>query len=119
MFISQCPFSELQFLLHPALPLFENQIESNTLKIVLFVSVIIAAIFPNLGPFLSLIGAFSLSIVGIIFPAITQTLVYMESPGLGRFYWRLWKNMLITVFGFVGLITGTMTSIKEFVHAVE
>ena len=43
----------------------------------------------------------------------------MESPGLGRFYWRLWKNMLITVFGFVGLITGTMTSIKEFVHAVE
>lgn len=82
-------------------------------------TVIIAAIFPNLGPFLSLIGAFSLSIVGIIFPAITQTLVYMESPGLGRYNWRLWKNMFIILFGFVGLITGTMTSIQEFIHADE
>lgn len=71
--------------------------------------------FPNLGPFLSLIGALGLSIVGLIFPAIMETLVYWNSPGLGRYNWRLYKNILIGLFGTIGLVTGTMTSIQEFI----
>ncbi|XP_039287162.1 LOW QUALITY PROTEIN: proton-coupled amino acid transporter-like protein pathetic [Nilaparvata lugens] len=90
----------------------------NSIRIWLIVlTVVIAALFPNLGPFLTLVGALSLSIVGLIFPPICEVLVYWHSPGLGRFNWRLWKNILIVCFGIVGLITGTMTSISEFARA--
>uniref|UniRef100_A0A1B6E7B9 Amino acid transporter transmembrane domain-containing protein n=3 Tax=Clastoptera arizonana TaxID=38151 RepID=A0A1B6E7B9_9HEMI len=77
-------------------------------------TVAIAVLFPNLGPFLSLIGAFSLSIVGLIFPAIMEILVFWQSPGFGRYNWRIYKNITIAVFGIIGLLTGTMMSIQEF-----
>uniref|UniRef100_A0A1B6FNG3 Amino acid transporter transmembrane domain-containing protein n=1 Tax=Cuerna arida TaxID=1464854 RepID=A0A1B6FNG3_9HEMI len=79
-------------------------------------TVAVAAIFPNLGPLLSLIGALSLSVVGLIFPALVETLVYWEHPGLGSHWWRLWKNVAIALFGLIGLFTGTMTSLREFGH---
>ncbi|XP_075228660.1 proton-coupled amino acid transporter-like protein pathetic isoform X2 [Lycorma delicatula] len=80
-------------------------------------TVAVAAIFPNLSPFLTLVGALSLSMVGLIFPPLIEMLVYWESPGHGPYKWRLWKNLFIILFGFLGLITGTMTSISEFAHA--
>jgi len=83
--------------------------------LVLF-TVAVAAVFPNLGPLLSLIGALSLSMVGLIFPAVVETLVYWDHPGLGCRNWRLWKNVAIGSFGLVGLVTGTMTSLQEFGH---
>ncbi|RZF47992.1 hypothetical protein LSTR_LSTR002058 [Laodelphax striatellus] len=90
----------------------------NTFRIWLILfTVVIAALFPNLGPFLTLIGALSLSIVGLIFPPLCEVLVYWHSPGLGRFNWRLWKNIAIIGFGIVGLITGTMTALSEFARA--
>lgn len=79
-------------------------------------AVAVAAVFPNLGPLLSLIGALSLSLVGLIFPAVIETLVYWDHPGLGSYHWRLWKNVAISLFGLVGLVTGTMTSLQEFGH---
>lgn len=82
-------------------------------------TVAVAAIFPNLSPFLTLVGALSLSIVGLIFPPIIEMLVYWESPGLGLFWWRLWKNGLIVLFGFIGLVTGTMTAIEEFAETYK
>lgn len=86
------------------------------LMFILVSAVAVAAVFPNLGPLLSLIGALSLSLVGLIFPAVIETLVYWDHPGLGPYHWRLWKNVAISLFGLVGLVTGTMTSLQEFGH---
>lgn len=72
---------------------------------------------PNLGPFISLIGAVCLSTLGLMFPAIIEIVVYWDEPGLGRFNWRLWKNLLLIVFGIVGFLTGTYVSLLEIAHS--
>jgi len=71
---------------------------------------------PNLGPFISLIGAVCLSTLGMIVPATIELAVYHEDPGYGRFNWRLWKNSGLILFGVVGFVAGTYVSIIEF-HA--
>ncbi|XP_030372604.1 proton-coupled amino acid transporter-like protein CG1139 isoform X1 [Scaptodrosophila lebanonensis] len=76
----------------------------------------IAVALPNLGPFISLIGAVCLSTLGMIVPAIIELAVYHEDPGYGRFNWRLCKNIGLILFGIVGFVTGTYISILEF-HA--
>ncbi|XP_063239964.1 proton-coupled amino acid transporter-like protein pathetic isoform X2 [Bacillus rossius redtenbacheri] len=75
----------------------------------------IAAAIPNLGPFISLVGAVCLSTLGIMFPAIIETVTYWETPGTGRFNWILWKNLLIVLFGFLGFATGTYSSVAEII----
>ncbi|KAL5289754.1 hypothetical protein ACFFRR_009649 [Megaselia abdita] len=75
----------------------------------------IAVALPNLGPFISLIGAVCLSTLGLIIPAVVETVVYREEPGFGRFNWRLIKNITLMLFGVLGFITGTIVSITEFV----
>ncbi|KAG4075037.1 hypothetical protein HA402_014436 [Bradysia odoriphaga] len=79
-------------------------------------TVIIAIIIPNLGPFITLIGAVCLSTLGLMFPAIIETITYWDRPGMGRFNWRLIKNGLLVVFGIIGLLTGTYVSIEEITH---
>ncbi|XP_061387066.1 proton-coupled amino acid transporter-like protein CG1139 isoform X3 [Musca vetustissima] len=76
----------------------------------------IAVALPNLGPFISLIGAVCLSTLGMIVPSIIELAVYHEDPGYGRFKWRLWKNVFLICFGIIGFVTGTYVSILEF-HA--
>ena len=76
----------------------------------------IAVALPNLGPFISLIGAVCLSTLGMIVPSIIELAVYREDPGYGRCCWRLWKNIFLICFGVVGFITGLYVSILEF-HA--
>jgi proton-coupled amino acid transporter len=70
---------------------------------------------PQLGPFISLVGAVCLSTLGLMFPAIIELVTYWDSPGMGSCYWQLWKNFFIILFGILGFITGTITSIEEIV----
>ncbi|XP_050333136.1 proton-coupled amino acid transporter-like protein CG1139 isoform X2 [Bactrocera neohumeralis] len=76
----------------------------------------IAVALPNLGPFISLIGAVCLSTLGMIIPSVIELAVYHEDPGYGRFKWRLWKDIGLIIFGIVGFVTGLYVSILEF-HA--
>lgn len=77
-------------------------------------TVCMAIAIPNLGPFISLVGALCLSTLGLMFPSIIELVtVWEQENGLGRFYWRLWKNIFIISFGVLGLLTGTYTSIGE------
>lgn len=85
----------------------------NRLTYFQILTVIIAIIIPNLGPFITLIGAVCLSTLGLMFPAIIETITYWERPGMGRFNWRLIKNVLLVIFGIIGLLTGTYVSIEE------
>ncbi|CAH1119687.1 unnamed protein product [Phaedon cochleariae] len=79
------------------------------------ITVLLAILIPNLGGFISLVGAVCLSMLGLIFPAIIDLVTNYEDPGLGRFQWRLWKNMFLIGFGLLGFVTGTYVSIQEII----
>lgn len=67
--------------------------------------------------FLSLqLGAFSLSNIGFIFPALINTLVIWENPGLGKWKWRLWKNMFVLALGVLLFIAGTYSNLKGLIQ---
>lgn len=79
---------------------------------------LLAAAVPNLGPFISLIGAVCLSTLGLMFPAIIETITYWDVPGLGVYNWRLYKNVFLITFGIIGFLTGTYVSLKEIAETV-
>lgn len=79
-------------------------------------TVILAILIPNLGGFISLVGAVCLSMLGLIFPAVIDLVTFYEDPGLGRFNWRLWKNLFLIMFGLIGFVTGTYVSIQEIIR---
>ncbi|CAH2985487.1 unnamed protein product [Chilo suppressalis] len=84
------------------------------------VTVAIAIAIPNLGPFISLVGAVCLSFLGLIFPAVIETVTYWDRPnGLGRFNWVLWKNTCLISFGILGFLTGSYVSILDIIKGEE
>lgn len=95
-----------------------KNIAEYALRIILVsATVAIAVAIPNLGPFISLIGAVCLSTLGLMFPAIIELVTYWERPGLGTYNWRLWKNGFLICFGILGFVTGTYVSIQEIIEA--
>ncbi|KAL7290545.1 hypothetical protein TKK_0015313 [Trichogramma kaykai] len=76
-----------------------------------------AITIPNLGPFISLVGAICLSTLGLMFPSIIELVTFWEQDhGFGFCFWKLWKNLLIIAFGFLGFLTGTYTSMCEITN---
>ncbi|KAG6452503.1 hypothetical protein O3G_MSEX007666 [Manduca sexta] len=87
---------------------------------VITMTVCIAIAIPDLGPFISLVGAVCLSFLGLIFPAVIETVTFWDRPnGLGRFNWVLWKNIFMISFGIVGFLTGSYVSILGIIHGEE
>ncbi|KAI8439919.1 hypothetical protein MSG28_001378 [Choristoneura fumiferana] len=80
-----------------------TQISIRTIAVVS--SVALAAAFPNLELFISLCGAIFLSSLGLLTPAIVDT-VHNWDRGLGRFNWILWKNIFIALLSLVALFAG-------------
>lgn len=80
------------------------------------ITVVLAILIPNLGGFISLVGAVCLSMLGLIFPATIDLVTFYEEPGLGKYNWRLYKNLFLILFGLVGFITGTYVSIIEIIN---
>ncbi|XP_034109063.1 proton-coupled amino acid transporter-like protein CG1139 [Drosophila albomicans] len=101
-----------------------KDISKHTLYELLFRAVIVLLTFlcaiaiPDLSLFLSLVGSFCLSILGLIFPALLQICVQYEQ-GYGPFRIRLVINMLLLIFGFFGGIIGTYVSIVDIVEALS
>ncbi|XP_044734179.1 proton-coupled amino acid transporter-like protein pathetic isoform X2 [Chrysoperla carnea] len=87
--------------------------------VLVLMTVGIAIAIPNLGPFISLVGAVCLSNLGLIFPAIIETVTYWDHPGMGKFSWRLWKNIFLFTFGIIGFVTGTYVSFKEILEMYQ
>ncbi|XP_065341300.1 proton-coupled amino acid transporter-like protein pathetic [Cloeon dipterum] len=73
----------------------------------------IAIAIPNLSALMGLIGAVCLSTVGLMFPAIVETVVFWQDWGWGN--WKLVKNIVIFVFGITGFATGLYTSILDLI----
>lgn len=74
--------------------------------------VVLAASIPLLGLFISLFGAFCLSALGIAFPAIMEICVNY-SDNLTKTC--LIKNSLLIIFGVVGLLAGSYSSLSEII----
>lgn len=79
-------------------------------------TVFIAIAVPQIGPFVSLIGAVCLSTLGLVFPSIIEMVTYWDERGLSA-QWRFWKNVLLISFGVVGFVTGTYVSLLEMAEA--
>lgn len=78
----------------------------------------IAIAIPDLGPFISLVGAVCLSFLGLIFPSVIETVTYWNKPnGLGRCNWILWKNCFLICFGILGFLTGSYVSILDIINS--
>ncbi|CAK1554054.1 unnamed protein product [Leptosia nina] len=79
---------------------------------------LLAVLVPRLGPFISLFGAFCLSLLAVVFPGIMDAcLHYPEHYGLARF--RLVRDILIVLVGAVCLLAGCYTSVLEIFEADE
>ncbi|KAG6458122.1 hypothetical protein O3G_MSEX010685 [Manduca sexta] len=78
-------------------------------------SVAIAAAFPDLELFINLSGAIFLSSLGLLTPAVIDT-IHKWDRGLGRFNWILWKNIFIALISLTALFSGSFTSIKSMLH---
>ncbi|XP_041985799.1 proton-coupled amino acid transporter-like protein pathetic isoform X2 [Aricia agestis] len=83
------------------------------ISVIIITSIAIA--FPNIGNLMGLLGAFCLSNMGFIFPACIDLLVVWESPGLGRFKWRLWKNVAVIIVGVLLFFAGTYSNAKGLI----
>ena len=75
---------------------------------------IIAGLVPELGLFISLFGAFCLSILGLAFPAIMEICVLYPDK-FGNFKMHLWKDIGLIIFAFIGLTSGTYASMKDII----
>ncbi|XP_051159956.1 proton-coupled amino acid transporter-like protein pathetic isoform X1 [Leptopilina boulardi] len=74
----------------------------------------VAIAVPNLGPLISLVGAVCLSTMGLMFPSVIELVTFWDDEnGLGKWNWKLWKNIAIICFGILGFVTGTYCSILE------
>ncbi|XP_045533275.1 proton-coupled amino acid transporter-like protein pathetic isoform X3 [Pieris brassicae] len=79
---------------------------------------IISIVFPNIGNFMGLLGAFALSNMGFIFPAIIDLVIVWERPGLGKWRWRLWRNIAIIFVGILLFFAGTYSNLKGLLTTI-
>ena len=75
---------------------------------------LVAAAVPELGLFISLFGAFCLSILGLAFPAIMELCVLWPDK-LGPLKWVMWKDIGLVIFALIGLVSGTYSSLISII----
>lgn len=80
-----------------------------------FSSVSLAVAVPKLDLFISLVGAFCLSVVGMALPAFIDCLTYWNYYSGFGFGLMVFKNTLLVLFGVFGLVVGTYTSLKTII----
>ncbi|GAB0094803.1 proton-coupled amino acid transporter-like protein CG1139 [Sergentomyia squamirostris] len=81
--------------------------------IILICSAVAAAV-PNLEPFISLVGSLFFSTLGLLVPAIVETI--FKWPNLGPLKLLLVKNVIVGVFAIFALVSGSIVSINEIVE---
>ncbi|XP_067626457.1 proton-coupled amino acid transporter-like protein CG1139 isoform X2 [Eurosta solidaginis] len=74
----------------------------------------IAAAVPNLEPFIGLVGAIFFSLLGILVPSVCET-IHLWPHGLGAYNWRLYKNILLSIFAIIALLSGATASINDII----
>lgn len=95
----------------------QNIAEYSIRVFLIVMTVIVAIAIPNIGPFISLIGAVCLSTLGLMFPAVIELVTFWGDMRPSGFNWLLIKDTLLILFGVIGFITGTLVSIKEITES--
>ncbi|XP_031630763.1 proton-coupled amino acid transporter-like protein CG1139 [Contarinia nasturtii] len=86
---------------------------------VVLVTFLLAACIPKLELFISLFGALCLSTLGLMFPALIETCVFLkETTGTARTLMII-KNLLIGLFGLAGFFIGTATSLNDIIEYLK
>lgn len=90
------------------------------LTIILILNVIlstvgIALLVPNLGLFISLIGAFCSTALALGFPPLIELLVHWNKEHGGPGPWLWFKNIFILILACVGFFTGTYQSLTNII----
>ena len=75
---------------------------------------VVAAAVPDLEPFIGLVGAVCFSVLGLLVPAVVET-VYLWPNKLGAYKWMLWKNIILSAFSIFALISGSIVAIEDIV----
>lgn len=75
-----------------------------------YAAVVLAVAIPKLDLFITLFGALCLSILGVAFPAIIDTLVFGKEFSGHQANFMYAKNIAIVAFGLFALVSGVSTS---------
>lgn len=78
-------------------------------------TVAIGAAFPSLELVISLVGAVFFSTLGLLIPAVVDT-VYHWDKDLGFMKYVLWKNLLISIISLICLVSGAYVSIQNMIE---
>ncbi|XP_055698941.1 proton-coupled amino acid transporter-like protein CG1139 isoform X2 [Phlebotomus papatasi] len=82
--------------------------------IILICSAVAAAV-PNLEPFIGLVGALFFSTLGLLVPAVVET-IFKWPDNLGPLKLILVKNIIVGIFAIFALVSGSIVSISEIVE---
>ncbi|XP_068974164.1 proton-coupled amino acid transporter-like protein CG1139 isoform X2 [Bombus flavifrons] len=80
-----------------------------------FLTFVLAEAIPQLGLFISLVGAVSSTALALVFPPIIEMVVCWQNASLGLF--TISKDILIVLIGLLGFVTGTYESITSIIKA--
>ncbi|KAL0810386.1 hypothetical protein ABMA28_010531 [Loxostege sticticalis] len=83
--------------------------------ILVFMIAILAIIFPSINALMGFLGTFCLTNMAFIWPLMIHLCVIWERPGLGKYYWRLWRCVGMISLGFFIFICGTVVNASELV----
>ncbi|EDW94061.1 glutamate transporter polyphemus isoform X1 [Drosophila yakuba] len=73
-------------------------------------------IAPKLGPLLSLVGALTISLLNLVFPALIEIcLYYPPEYNYGKLKWKLVKDIFYVIIGILILVQGTIFSIMDMI----
>ncbi|XP_078044810.1 proton-coupled amino acid transporter-like protein acs [Augochlora pura] len=78
---------------------------------------LLAIAIPRLDLFISLFGALCLSGLGLAFPAIIQTCTLWSVYGRTGKLVMVAKNMSLVLFGLLGFVVGTYTSLRDIIQS--
>lgn len=82
-----------------------------------FFTVGIGIALPLLEQIINIVGAIFYSILGLVIPAIVETVFRWND--LGKFKWILWKNVLILLFGLGSLVSGCTVTIMDIIQVLK
>ncbi|KAH8364642.1 hypothetical protein KR084_009510, partial [Drosophila pseudotakahashii] len=84
--------------------------------VMVLLTTITGILLPNLGPLLSLVGALTISLLNLVFPALIEIcLYYPPEYNYGRLKWKLVKDILYIIIGLVILVQGTVFAILSMI----
>lgn len=96
-------------------PMLANYIIRTVMAVI---CVLLAVAVPAITPFVSLIGAFFFSILGLMVPVYIEMITFWEK-GFGKFYWKILKNLIVVIAAFMALIFGSESAVKDIVKLYQ